>query len=245
MTKPEHSTVPEPVEAVTFDVTYTLIHCPRVAEIYSEVLARHGLAAAAADIRHVIPRVWQELSCRTDPRYDRFARHQGGERGWWHRFLERMCLLLELATPTRFASAELFDRFGRAESWEIYPDVVPALEALSGVGLRLGVVSNWDHRLPRLLERLDLDRFFAAVAYSSACGVEKPHPLIFESCLRELGVGAERAIHVGDRALEDVEGARGAGMRAVRIERQEGSSDLRSLLAGMFESPSIRLGIAG
>ena len=245
MGKPEHSTVPAPIEAISFDVTHTLIHCPRLVEIYSEVMVRHGLDAAPADIRRVIPRVWQELSCRTDPRVDRFTRHRGGERGWWHRFLERVCQHLEIAPPTRFASAELFDRFAKAESWEVYPDVVPVLEALAAKPTRLGVVSNWDHRLPRLLERLGLDRFFDAVVYSSACGVEKPHPLIFEHCLHELGVAPERAAHVGDHALEDVEGAEGAGMRALRIDRREGSDDLCRLLAGLLEAPLSWRGAVG
>ena len=35
------------IEAVTFDVTGTLIHCPRMPEIYAEVLCRHGASVAA------------------------------------------------------------------------------------------------------------------------------------------------------------------------------------------------------
>ncbi len=226
----EHTTRAAPVEAVCFDVTHTLIHCPRVAEIYSEVLERHGIAAAPADLRQVIPRAWQELSCRIDPRRDRFSLHPRGERGWWHRFLERVCLLVEAPPPSRFASAELLDRFARASAWEVYPDVVPVLEMLRSAGLRLGVVSNWDHRLPKLLDRLGLSRFFDAVVYSAACGVEKPHPLIFERCLRALEVAPGRAIHLGDHPLEDVEGAAGAGLEAIRVDRRRPDTDLGRLL---------------
>ncbi len=242
MRRSEDSTRTAPIEAVSFDVTQTLIHCPRLGEIYREVLARHGIAIAPKDVRRVVPKVWREFSCRIDPRRDRFSLHPRGEQGWWHRFLKRVCRHLETGPPTRFASAELFDRFARPSAWEVYPDVVPVLETLAAAGLRLAVVSNWDHRLPGLLDRLGLGHCFDAVAYSAACGVEKPHPMIFERALRELGVAPERAIHVGDHPLEDVEGAEGAGMGAVRVDRQRPDTDLRRLLVTVLRE---RMGTGG
>ncbi len=101
MGREEHSIDPAPVAAVTFDVTHTLIHSPHLAEIYSVVLARHGIRATPADFVRVLRRVWQEVSCRVDPRQDRFTLHDGGERDWWHRFLTRVCQHLETAPPTR------------------------------------------------------------------------------------------------------------------------------------------------
>ena len=225
------------IAAVTFDITNTLIHCPRLAHIYSEVLKRHGVDARPSELRRVIPKVWQELSCSADPWQDRFTREPDGAHGWWHRFLLRVCQYLETRSPTRFASAELFNRFTQASSWEVYPDVIPALESLSQTGLRLGVVSNWDRRLPELLANLELAPFFDAILYSSACGVEKPHPLIFERCLRELGVSAGHAVHVGDQAVEDYEGAVAAGMQAVRIDRRGAGTDLRRLLDSLLAPP--------
>lgn len=232
----EHSIDPAPVAAVTFDVTHTLIHSPRLAEIYSSALARHGIRAAPADVERALRRTWQEVSCRVDPRRDRFTHAVGGARGWWHRFLTRLCQHLEAPPPTRFATAELFDRFARADAWEVYPDVVETLSALAASGLPLGVVSNWDRRLPQLLARLGLDAFFDAVVTSSDCGVEKPHPLIFERCLRQIDVEPRHAVHVGDHALEDVEGARGVGMQAVRVDRRAPGPGLRRLLAPLLTS---------
>ncbi len=219
---------------MTFDVTHTLLHTPRMAEIYSEVLRRHGILAKVRDLRRVIPWVWKELSCLADPRRDRFATHPGGARGWWHQFLDRLCRHLEVGPPTRFASAELYERFTKADAWEMYPDVRPTLERLREQGTRLGIVSNWDERLPRLLDNLDLTHLFDAVEHSSASGVEKPHPLIFQRCLERLDVAPENALHVGDRAVEDVEGALAVGMRALRIERQDPCGDLWRLIESML-----------
>ena len=81
------------------------------------------------------------------------------------------------------------------------------------------MVSNWDERLPPLLDDLGLGRRFDAVVYSAAVGVEKPDPRIFLHALERLGVEPEDAVHVGDSAREDVEGALAAGMEALHLVR--------------------------
>jgi putative hydrolase of the HAD superfamily len=217
------------IRAVTFDVTHTLIHSPRLGEIYAEVLRRHGVDLDAEEARRLISTVWQELSCSADPGHDRFTAHPEGERGWWRRFLERLCELKEAPAPSRFAAAELFHRFGTAAAWEVYPEVPKALAALRDQGLRLAVVSNWDHRLPELLQRLRLARFFDAVIFSAELGVEKPDRRIFHQALAELGVEPSAALHVGDGRLEDVEGAVAAGLLALHLTRTSGGGDLRDL----------------
>jgi putative hydrolase of the HAD superfamily len=217
------------IRAVTFDVTHTLMHCPRLGEIYADVLDRHGIRVPPDEAARLVRLVWQELACVADPAHDRFTSHPEGPAGWWKRFLERLCEHLGAPPPSRFAAAELFARFARAESWEVYPDVRETLDALRGQGLKLAVVSNWDHRLPELLERLKLARRFDALVYSSDVGVEKPDPRIFEAALRALDVPAGEAMHVGDGRLEDVEGAQAVGMQALHLTRGRGAGDLRDL----------------
>jgi putative hydrolase of the HAD superfamily len=219
-----------PLRAVTFDITGTLVHSPRLSEIYWQVLDRHGHRVRLRAVRRELPHTFEDMACQVDHRWDRFTAHSGGERGYWRAFLECLCRRLGTHAPSRFAAAELFDRFRRAESWEVFEDVVPTLESLGEQGLRLGVVSNWDHRLPDLLADLGLAPFFDTITYSSMCGVEKPHPHIFQQCLAALDVPPARALHVGDRALEDAEGALGAGMRALRLDRSEGSGCMGALI---------------
>ena len=96
-------------------------------------------------------------------------------------------------------------------------------------GLALAVLSNWDERLPRLLEGLGLGERFATVVYSQAVGVEKPHPAIFEDLLERLELPAARVLHVGDSRRDDVEGARAVGMEALWLTRDSQRGDLRSL----------------
>ena len=209
-----------PIRGVTFDATGTLFRAPRLAEIYARAFRRHGLEASPEEIAPVFRAVWQELSCRTDGSHDRFSAHPGGPRGWWGRFVERVAELLELPAPSRFLVAELYDRFARADAWELYPDTLPALTALHRAGLRLAVVSNWDERLERVLAGLGLSDLLTAVVYSSAVGYEKPDRRIFEAALDRVGLEPAEAVHAGDRPREDVEGAAAVGMAAVLIDRK-------------------------
>jgi putative hydrolase of the HAD superfamily len=217
------------IRAVTFDVTHTLIHCPRLGEIYAEVLERHGIRVRPAEAGRVVREVWQEFACTADPARDRFTSHPEGPVGWWKRFLERVCEHLEAPPPSRFAAAELFSRFGKEDAWEVYPDVPGTLTALRAQGLKLGVISNWDTRLPDLLHRLGLAKGFDAIVFSSDVGAEKPDPRLFEEALRRLVVPAREALHVGDGRLEDVEGAQAMGMKALHLTRGRATGGLRDL----------------
>lgn len=216
------------LEAVTFDVTHTLLSCPTLGEQYARVLRRHGVEVEARDIEAAIPLVWQELACAASPARDRFVDHPQGARGFWRHFVERTCELVEATKPSPFAAAELFDRFARPEAWEVAPGTRAMLLELKRRGLKLGVISNWDQRLPLLLERLDLAEPFDTFAISAIVGVEKPHPRIFETALAALGVAPECTLHVGDSRRDDVEGAQGAGMQAWLLA-PSGDGDLRSL----------------
>ena len=217
------------LRAVTFDLTGTLIHAPRMGEIYSEVLARHGVQVAPARAAGLIGEVWRELDCTAHPARDRFAAHPDGARGWWRRLLERFCELLGAPPPTPFAAAELFERFAGADAWEIYPEVEGVLAELRLQGLTLGLISNWDDRLPRLLASLGLSCRFDVVVYSQEVGVEKPHQRIFTAALERLDTPATRVLHVGDRARQDVEGGRAVGMHALLLDRQGTAGDLSDL----------------
>jgi putative hydrolase of the HAD superfamily len=113
----------------------------------------------------------------------------------------------------------LRNAFRHREAWEVFDDVVPTLEALRTDGVRLGVVSNWDSRLPSVLERLGLAAFFGTITVSSVEGVEKPDPRIFERALGRLGASAPSSIYVGDLPEIDLEGARAAGLFGVLVDR--------------------------
>ncbi len=215
--------------AVSFDVTGTLLGLPRLGELYAAAFRRHGFAVEATAMEEMVPAVWQELSIRTRLGEDRFTAHADGARGFWRELVGRVAERLELPPPTPFLAAELFERFARADSWEVFTDARATLPALRAAGLRLAVVSNFDARLPRLLADAGLAASFDTVVYSEEVGVEKPHPAIFEELLERLELPAARVLHVGDSRRDDVEGARAVGMPALWLTRGSSRGDLSSL----------------
>jgi putative hydrolase of the HAD superfamily len=100
-----------------------------------------------------------------------------------------------------------------------FDDARGALEAARNRNERVIVVSNWDASLSEVLERMGLAPLLDGVVTSAAAGARKPQPAIFERALELAGVGAERAVHVGDSLEEDVGGARAAGIAAVWLNR--------------------------
>src|SRR6185503_14827902 len=217
------------VAAVSFDVTGTLLGLPRLGEIYAETFRRHGHEVDSTRMSEVVRAVWQEVSIRTRLGEDRFSAHPEGAKGFWRELVGRVAVHLELPAPTPFLAAELFERFAHVEAWEVYADAAAVLPALRARGLRLGVVSNFDARLPRLLADCGLAGSLDAVVYSEEVGVEKPHPAIFEELLERLELPAASVLHVGDSRRDDVEGARAIGMQALWLTRDSTRGDLRTL----------------
>jgi len=72
--------------------------------------------------------------------------------------------------------------------------------------------------------------------------VRKPHPEIYADALRKLGVEARRALFVGDRVKEDIQGPKTLGMRAVltrewRREEDPGLADF--VIQRLGELPTV------
>jgi putative hydrolase of the HAD superfamily len=100
-----------------------------------------------------------------------------------------------------------------------YPDVAPALRTVRSRGLRIVVVSNWDHSLHERLAETGLAPLVDGAVASAELGHAKPDHAIFEHALGLAGTEADGAVHAGDNLDEDVAGALAAGLRAVLVVR--------------------------
>ncbi|ACK71510.1 REG-2-like, HAD superfamily (subfamily IA) hydrolase [Gloeothece citriformis PCC 7424] len=114
---------------------------------------------------------------------------------------------------------QLYDYFASSEPWYVYEDVVPALTHWHHQGIELGVISNFDSRLQRILKSLNLEIFFKSITMSSYSGVAKPNPLIFTTALAKHNCSPAQAWHIGDSLKDDYYGATSAGIKAFLIER--------------------------
>jgi putative hydrolase of the HAD superfamily len=213
---PESTTI----AAVLLDVGGTLIESrPSPAEMYARVLSRWGQETTGEVVEPAFRDTWCELTQLHPPGLDRYHLLKGGERAWWGEFVRRVIQRLGHPAPWRPVLDELFDAFADPGLWRTYPEVVGVLERLRQRRYRVAVVSNWDSRLPGLLDGLDLTRHFDAVLVSALEGVEKPSPVIFHRAAARLDVPPAACLHVGDSPLDDYRGAVSAGLEAVLLDR--------------------------
>lgn len=93
------------------------------------------------------------------------------------------------------------------------------LTGLRARGLRTGLLSNtfWPATFHQAVLRRDgLADLLTGSCFSSGLEHVKPHPAAFRAALDSVGVADPgRAVFVGDRADDDIAGARGAGMRTI------------------------------
>lgn len=128
----------------------------------------------------------------------------------------------------------------RAFNYHLYPDAISTVQALSVAGYRLAVATARPLSaavVARNLSEQGMPDIFAEIVTSGAVGYRKPHPLVFESAARQLGVEPENTVVVGDSYDEDIVPAAGLGMIPV-LKLNEREPDPRWALAH-FQIPSL------
>lgn len=95
-----------------------------------------------------------------------------------------------------------------------YPDVAPILASLAD-RYRLATLTNGNADI----FRTPLGRHVHFSLTAAQAGAAKPAPALFLSALRQAGVGANEALHLGDDPYLDVAPAKALGMGAVWINR--------------------------
>ncbi|MCI0567379.1 MAG: HAD-IA family hydrolase [Acidobacteria bacterium] len=229
------------IRLISFDVGGTLIHAhPSVGTVYAEVLCRRGFNCAAEEVDRAFEESWEFAASHLPPSSERYSRSVEGERGYWRELLRDTVSRLGGSEPPAGAADELFERFARADTWRVYPDVLPTLQELDGRGMPMAVVSNWDSRLPGLLRDLGLRRFFGPLLVSALEACEKPDSRIFHRAAQRAGVLPREVLHVGDRDREDLQGALRAGCLALKIDRNGGGGiGLAAVLRRLEENGAI------
>ena len=180
-----------------------------------DALERHGVDADAA----VLARA-DFLAKRRMDVPEMFDGTTDQQRGWPYFNLVLTEAGIPLSDATDAALAELHAYHAAHNLWESVPDdVVPALNRLRAMGLRLVVISNANGTLQRCVDRVGLGACLDTVVDSHLEGVEKPDPRLFHLALARAGARADSAIHVGDIYNADVVGARRAGLRPVLLDK--------------------------
>ena len=207
--------------------------------LLAQVCQSHGLTVSAADAERAEPAVWARIAEREDLRRGSSVSADRSRAFWL--FIYR-AFLAEMGYPRAIETElprRLLETFMRLESYRLYDDALPTLEVLRRAGLTLGVISNWEEWLERLMVSLGIRDYFEVAVISGLTGHEKPDPEIFLAALAAAGTGPEDAIHVGDSLRHDVEGAQAVGIRGILLDRSGAPSVPLALTSGQADDREI------
>ena len=204
-----------------FDVGGTLITFDewRRAQAYTERAAQMGVNVATEETLRVLEKLNSELPERSKHLQLSLMPAQE-QRAFWVDFWAEGFRQIGVAEADalRFVR-ELLDSVNGGNFQQVFADVVPALDALHARGKRLAVISNFSPNCEALLRDLGLAHYFEFFIVSGIVGIEKPDARIFELAVRAAKTNVREMVYIGDSVFHDVEGAHGAGMDAILIDR--------------------------
>jgi putative hydrolase of the HAD superfamily len=205
--------------AIFFDAGETLVHPhPSFPELFADVLSREGHAVRVEAVRDQLHHVGDRFS-QAAAGGELWTTSADRSRAFWLSVYERF--LDGLGLPTGDGLHEtLYREFTDLANYALFDDVLPVLGALRGSGVTLGIVSNFEEWLERLLEQLGVADAFDVRVISGVEGVEKPDPRIYRLALERAGVDAADAAFVGDSPEFDVDPPAALGMYPVLIDRR-------------------------
>ena len=210
-----------PISTIFFDVGGTILTVqPSVGKIYADAATRLGFDVDPGRVNANFKEAWKR-SLRRRQSNGHVCDDEVLRADWCQVVVDSFEGLLPPEVATE-AFRDLYDRFCRADAWRIADGARETFEELGALGYRLGILSNWDHRLEETLESLGLLGYFEFRVISYRVGVEKPHPKIFQEALREAGVPAREALHIGDSFEWDIEPAHALGLRALWLRDGKG-----------------------
>ena len=207
-------------KAVFFDVGGTLLRVhPSVGDVYATHARDFGFTGSADDLNREFRQEWSNMGGM-----ESLSRKKGleVEIAFWKELVRRVFEAHGgLEDFDRYFN-HIYDVFRSKESWRVFEDVTESglLDQLQNNGVVLGVISNWDSRLPEILKNMGLARYFNFILASTVVGSAKPDAGIFQEALKRAGVPPEQACHIGDEPATDIEGARNAGIHSILIDRK-------------------------
>ncbi|GAA1497704.1 HAD family hydrolase [Paeniglutamicibacter kerguelensis] len=206
------------VEGVLFDIDDTLVDLKSAAIKGFHLLTAEDFENVPMDERHRIARDY------ADDGAGAYERYMSGELTFLGQRVERIKRAYGLAgldAPPAEALGGWCASYERAARsvWAPFPDVHRCLDELDAMGIPYGAVSNNVESYQReKLGAAGLERISILVG-SDTAGAPKPDPRPFHVGCRLLGTSIGTTLYVGDNPINDVQGARDAGLIAILLNR--------------------------
>ena len=199
-----------PIQAVIFD--------------QNQVLLAYDHQAAQQYFKPLLPISYQELGDYWNKwiQSTSFPDSVPQEEAFWRAFWESLCHDFNICGAAR---AKVL-AFSYASILKPYPDSRPALKALQGQGVKVGVLSNFSFAsLAASLTAVGLGEYIEVAVSATVIGVAKPEPAAYAYILNRLRVPAEACLFF-DNKMAHVQGAREFGIEAYLVDRGQPEHDL-------------------
>jgi putative hydrolase of the HAD superfamily len=204
------------IRVVTFDAAGTLIRLIKPPGVtYAESAHTFGYQLDPDRLQTAFRAAWKRLP----PPEETPGPSPDDDRGWWKELVRRtMQEAGYRIEPFNAYFDDLYATFARPGIWELFPGIPAILAELARLGIRLGVISNFDRRLYSVLDHLSVLQAFENIMISSEVGASKPTVRIFLEAARRFQVKPAEMLHVGDDANLDEKGALAAGCKSVLVD---------------------------
>ena len=125
---------------------------------------------------------------------------------------------IELSKISNF----IYDEFCKEKCWLKYQDCDNVLNDLKSNGYKLGVISNFDERLFKILAELKIIHYFDFICIpSNSEGYAKPRHEVFAKALNLSGIkSCSLMMHVGDDYELDYKAAINLGFRSMLVNHE-------------------------
>jgi len=212
------------VRGVLFDLGGTLLEYHRE-EIYRALLAERGLdvpSKAIEEAYDLAELAWNDYTAKLP-----------AEKIWTDEDLAHLDLLvlqqLGIENDLEDISQYVQQNWMRMDRGlpqtlvrRAFSDVLPCLQALKGLWMRMGIVSNIPSTkvLDEEMELIGLEEFFPVRIASGSVGSAKPSAKIFHFAASRLQLEPNQIMFVGDDLEKDYFGSRAVGMNPVLADRK-------------------------
>lgn len=205
-----------------FDAGLTLIQSEMpLAERCALTGQRYDINASVEEIQAVLPDAMSKMlqSHRDDPNIWSSDTKVGQ---LWREYYINVFRAIGVQGDLTACADEIYAQYNRPGAWTLYPDVLPTLRDLHGQNYIIGVISDWSSSLPAgILLPLGVGPYISFMIVSTVQREAKPGSGLYREALARAEVQPEEAVHVGDNYINDILGARAAGIPGVLLDREE------------------------
>lgn len=203
-----------PPRAIVFDAGGTLLHPdPPAAVLYAEVGRRYG-----SRLRPEVLGPRFRAAFRREEEADRAGGWRTDEAREVRRWQQIVAACLDDVSDPPACFRILYEHYAQPTAWRWEPAAAQILPELFRRGFRLGLASNYDHRLHAVLAGQPLAPLFELVLASAEIGWRKPAEQFFTALCQRLSLPPDQVLYVGDDLENDYGGGTAAGLRAILLD---------------------------